>query len=76
MNQLQRARGIVQAIGALEQNLEQLRKQLEQVLDQAQNGPPDGMSDMTIAADSYTSLRQLERQMTYFMGSLAGAKRV
>ncbi len=76
MNQKQQAQGIVKAVATMEGKIQLLHDQLEKVLDDAQDRPPDGKGDGSMTSDDYTSLRQLERQVTYFLGALAGAKRV
>jgi hypothetical protein len=76
VNQLERARDAVRRIASLGARVEDCRKELEAVLGEAQNGPPDGAADGTIGADAFTSLRALERQASYFASSLAGAAKV
>ncbi len=76
MSQLNEARDAVREIYALSEALAAHHALLRDVLDRAQNGPPDGDADGTISADQFTSLRALERQITYMFASLAGAHRV
>lgn len=76
MSQLEEARVLVRALEMAHARSGELLEQLRGVLDRAQNGPPDGEGDGTIGEDAYTSLRQLERQATYFGNALEGAGRV
>lgn len=60
-NQLARAEAIARAIAlASGPNQKRLASDLGAVLDEAQNGPPDGMADGSISAERWTALRGIE----------------
>lgn len=59
--QLQRAVLIRERYAKLFAKLAMLRKDLDQLLDEAQNSPPEGASDGTIKAVQFKQLRGIEK---------------
>jgi|HubBroStandDraft_2_1064218.scaffolds.fasta_scaffold01263_17 hypothetical protein len=76
MTQYERSRALREQLKELFPELSRAHESLRKLLDEAQNGPPDGDSDGSIDEIQYAHLRSIERNLQAFLAAQLFDRRV